>query len=148
MVLPRVRDVALDPLLPARVDRLYGTSMAAEKFPVKLSNIFFMLGMQAVITERLYDTCSQIVGSTASQVKSLLWKRWSWCNRAGIIVTGHLDVNEAVSALAVQKNGRGEGRGQADVAHSTREENKTMTMYLFLRSIFISHTMAAARTQS
>lgn len=46
--------------------------MATEKFPEKLSNMFFIVGMHAVMTERLKDICIQIVGSAANQVKSLL----------------------------------------------------------------------------
>lgn len=84
------RAVAADPLLAASGAKLYGTSMAAEKFPEKLSKIFFMLGIHAVVTERLYDICSQTVGPTASQVKSLSLKRKSGSRRAIIVATGHL----------------------------------------------------------
>lgn len=89
-------------LAPVTAVNLYGASISAEKFPDRLSNTFFMVGIQAVMTARLYDIWSHTLGETASQVKSLFSYRNSVFRRLGMVVMGHLGVDERYMLAAFE----------------------------------------------
>lgn len=87
----RLAVVAWHPLVPTWAGSIsYGSSTATVNvLPEKTSSTILMLEMQAVMMERWYEICCQIVGETASQVESLEVMKPAPV-RVGINVIGHL----------------------------------------------------------